>query len=595
MWFNLFILILVIAVPAVWSTKAKGYGAFSSLLAAVCSLAAGGIAFAFWEPFAYMILGWGSGMTGFAGDLLQGSAFGLGLIVPYLGALLVLRLALDSLVKANLDLGDTLNMAGGALFGLVTSIISVGIFAISVGYLRLPSSVLGYSPIEERSGQVVYASKLWIPADLMVTRLYEKLSHGAFGSSTPLAAHQPNLHEAAGMQRMTYLDASRNTLKEGDFEMLGAYSIKGAADELSKDTFQGQAKKQTIIYPDGTSPSGAATLVGYAIKFKSGAKEKGGNVIVTPGQLRLICHNDETGDTFAIHPIAVVAPPEAAAAGLFRFRFDTPESFIASQGGGADTVFSFEFMLPQGYVGRTLLVKNYRVDLDADAKTAQPKAYPNYQSRDNAIKDGSIFSSFGVAVAGGGGSLSKTGSIKLEKVSSRFEGVEEGTELPGGYSFSRNNKGGFELNEKNEIIQGETTFKKEQLTERGVDKALRVERFASSKDTGIVKVALSTAGARTAMGRGAEAADNSLLPVLVDERGTRYEPIGFMYEEGDEVRIKYAPGAPLRSLADAPALSRTKRDQSLVLIFRPTKGARLVSFAVGNNEIASFAGGLEVR
>lgn len=253
-------------------------------------------------------------------------------------------------------------------------------------------------------------------------------------------------------------------------------------------------------------------------------------------------------------------------------------------------------MLRQGLSARTLLMKNYRIDLEADAKTAQPKMFPSYQGRDASIKDGSIFSSFGVAVAGGGGGpLNKAGSTKIAKVADRFEGVEVGLELPNGANFSRNNKQNLELNEKNEIIQGEANFKKEQLSERGIDKLLRVEKFASSKDTGIIKVALSIDGTRSVIGRGVEAAESSLLPVLVDERGSTYEPVGFVYAEGDEVRYKYAPGAPLRSLADAPALSKTKRDQTLYLIFRPTKGVKLVSFAIGGKEIASFTDGLLVR
>lgn len=599
MWFNFFVAVLIIIVPAVWSTKAKGFGAFSALLAAVSTLAAGGIAFAFWEPLAYMILGWSSGMSGFAGDLLQGSAFSLGLIVPFLASLLIFRLALDSFVRANLDLGDTANIIGGGLFGLIVSIVAGGIFTISVGYLRLPSSIMGYSPIEEKNGQVVYSSKLWIPADLLVTRLYERLSVAAFGSSTPLLAMHPNVHEAAGMQRLTYADASKNTITGADFELLGSYSIAGAADELSKDSFivdpSGQAKKQTIFYPDNTSPSGAATLTGYTVRFKSGAKEKGGNVVVTPAQVRLICHNDETGDSFAIHPIAVVAPPEATAAGLYRFRFDAPESFIASQGGGADTTFAFEFMLPQGYVGRSMLIKNYRVDVSEDSPAGSPRMFPNYQSRDKAIRDGVLFAGGSAASPASASAINKSGSTRLDKVNNRFESVEESEDLPGGVLFSRNVKGGLELNEQNEVVQGENTFKRDQLNERGIDKNLRVERFAISKDTGVIKVTLSESGTRTTIGRGVEASDNSLQPVLVDERGTRYEPIGYQYAEGDEVTLKYYPGRPIRSLADMPALSRSKRDQTLILIFRPTKKIKISAFVVGNNEIASFSGGLEVR
>lgn len=593
MWFNFFVAALVIAIPAIWSTKSKGYGAFSALLAAVCALAAGGIAFAVWEPASYLILGWGASASGFAGNLLQGAAFSLGLIAPFLISLVVLRVAVDSIVKSNLDLGDTLNMAGALVFGLMTSIICVGVLVIGIGYLPLPRSILGYAPIEERSGQVVYASKLWIPVDLAVARLYERLSLGAFGSPTPLAHYHPNIFEAAAMQRMTYGDASRNTIEPADFEVLGAYSLTGAVDELTKDTFQ--PKKQAVIYPDGSSPTGEAALVGYAIKFRSGSKEKGGNVVLTPGQLRLVCR-DDTGDTFAIHPIAVIAPPEAVASGLYRFRFDAPEVFIASQGGGADAVFAFEFLLPRGFNPTQLLVKNTRVDLGADPKTATPKAFPNYQSRDKAVTDATLFSSFGVATPGAAtATLEKKGSTTIGRAGGRFEGIEQGPNIPNGYSFSRNNKGTLELNEANEIVEGQYTFEKKKLTERGIEKSLRVENLAASKDTGIIKVQLSVGGARSIYGRSVEAAEAVLVPLLIDNRGSTYEPVGYMYEEGDKVTLRYTPGTPLRALSEAPALSRAKRDQTLILIFRPTKGVKITSLALGSKEIAAFEEGVEVR
>lgn len=599
MWFNLLVAILVIVVPAIWSTKAKGYGAFSSLLAAVCALAAGGIAFAVWEPFSYMILGWGAGSSGFVSKLLQGSAFGLGLAVPYLGALVVLRLAIDSMVKANLDLGETINMIGGALFGIVTSVITVGIFVISVGFLQLPSAIMGYAPIEERNGQVVYANRLWIPADLIVTRMYERLSLGAFGSPTPLARAYPNLHEAAGMQRMTYRDASKNTVGSQDFELLGAYAIAGAADELAKDSFvidvSGQSKKQTIVYPDGSSPTGAATLTGYLIRFTSGAKEKGGNVVVTPGQLRLVCEDESGSDLFAIHPFAVIAPPEAGSAGLYRFRFVGTGEFIASQGGGADAVFAFEFMLPQGYAAKQLFIKNHRVDLESNEKAAQPRTLPNYQSRDKIVQEGSILGLIGASAGSTTAAIQKAGSVKAAREGGRFEGIETGPELPNGYTFSRNNKGSLDLNDANDIVGGETRFKRSQLNERGIDKNLRVEKFFTGSDTGFIKVRLSAAGTRTVFGRGVEAAESTAQPALIDERGTRYEPIGYLYEEGEEAILRFSAGSPLRSISEFPALSRTKRDQSLTLIFKPTKGAKIMSFVVGSQEIASFDGGMEVR
>lgn len=591
MWFNGLVALLTILVPAVWSTKGRGFGAFSSLLAAVGALCAGGIAFAVWEPTAWMIMGWGAGSSGFVGNLLQGSAFALGLAGPFLVSLLVIRLLTDAFVKANIDLGEMANMIGGALFGVVTGVVSVGILVISVGHLQAPASIMGYAPIEERSGQPVYANRLWIPVDLAVARLYEHLSLYGFASRTPLARHHPDVHVAAGMQRITYRNASRNTIYPDQFSILGAYTISGPVDDLSRDTFivdpQGQTKRQQVFYPDGSSPSGSATLHGYVMRFTSGAKERGGNVVLTPGQLRLICV-DEAGDALAVHPVAVISPPEAGSTGLYRFRFDAPEGFIASIGGGADSVLGFEFIVPQGYEPRDLLVRNARVNLGTVEAAANPRSYPTSLARDNAVRDASIFTAFGASVAGAGVPLDTSGSTAVGRAGSRVEGVEQGAHLPGGMVLNKSNRGTLSISEKNEIVEGDHTFDKAQLQERALERSLRVEKFAIGADTGIIKVELSRNGARTIFGRAVEAAESTLVPLLVDERGTQYEPVGFVYEEGTTARIRYTPGQPLRALAEAPALSRTKRDQTLVLIFRPTRNVRIMGFAIGRREIYNF-------
>lgn len=600
MWFNALVALLVLIIPVIWSTKAKGFGVFSAFLAAVCSVAAGGVAFALWEPVSYMILGWGAGASGFFGSLLEGSAFGLGLAVSYLVPLLIFRLLVDSLVPANLDFSDLANTIGGGLFGVITSVISIGILVLSVGFLRLTPGIMGYAPLEEKSGQLVYTSKLWIPVDAIVVRLYEGLSTGGFSSSTPLRTYHPDLHIAAAMQRITYGGSSRNTAVNSDFEVLGAYSISGNIDDLARDDFivdrtTGDSKKQQIIYPDGSTPSGSGTLYGYPVRFKSGAKEKIGNIIVTPGQMRLVVVNDSTGEAQAVHPVAVVAPPDATTGGLYRFRFDAPEGFISSLGGGSDAVFAFEFIVPQGSTPTTLFVKNWRVNLRDDPKVATPAVFGTYAARDKEIKEATIFNRFGASI-GSSGPLDKTGAEKVKaEAGARVEGIEEGSNLPDGMLFSRNNKGSLTLNGDNQVVEGDHTFAKAVTKERGLDKNLRVERFATGKDVGIVKVNLSVGGARSLYGRSVETAESILLPLLVDDKGVQYEPVGFYYAEGDTIRLRYVPGEPLRSLAEAPALSKTKRDQTLILIFRPTKGAKIVSFALGSRVVAEFSEPIEVK
>lgn len=588
MLLNALIALLAILIPVIWASKAKGYGLFSAFLASICTIAAGAIAFAVWEPVVYGVLLKVTG-AGFFPELVRDNAWGLGLLLPFLLSQLVLRLVVDSLVKANLEFSETINFAGGLVFGAVVGVISLGMLTLSFSFFRLPPTLMGYTPIEEKNGLPVYSSSLWIPVDRVTTWLYEHLGSGAFTTGTPLALAHPSVYQQAHMQRMTFKGASRNTLAPGQFNVLGRYAVTGTLDSLVSDTFLG-ARKQSVVYPDGvTSPSEGATLQGYVITFESSAKEKGGNVIVTPAQVRLIVELEE-GGAMGLHPIAVVAPPEAGALALYRFRFDAPESYIASVGGGSEATFAFEFILPRGAVPTGLLVKNARVDVGAEAGLKE-RPFAAAGDRDAAVRDRSIFAHFGAKAGPGGAQPLDASQAQVVTASGGgFPEIETGDSLPDGLSFSSQNAGGLSLGEGNAIVEGEQQLTKEATEVRGLDRNLRVDKFQTSKDTGLVKIRLSQDGARSLYGKSVEAAEQILPPLLIDSNGTQYEAIGYVYKEGSIVRIRYMPGEPLRALAQIPALSRTKRDQTLWLIFRPTKGVKIVSFALGSKEMARFAG-----
>jgi hypothetical protein len=598
MLFNLLIALLVVLVPVIWSTKGKGFGLFSAFLAAVCAVAAGGIAFALWEPTAVAITGLQSDGTSFLGRILQSNAMGLGLIVPYLISLVVLRLAVDSLVKANLDFSDGVNSLGGIAFGAVVGVISAGILATGASFLGLPPKVMGYAPVEEKSGNPVHTGGLWIPVDRLTVGLYEHLSGSAFASSTPLSRYQPQAHVAGAMQRMTYKGgAARNTALPSEFQVLGRYQASGPLSTLVTDSFlvdnTGKRTPQKVIYPDGTEPTDGATLEGYVIKFNSTAKDKGGNVILGNAQVRMIVELPD-GTSTGIHPVACIAPPDVGAEGFYRFRYDAPEVFIASKGGASEATFAIEFILPKDAKPLSLIVKNSRIAIEGN-DALKPIAYASSDARDTAINDRSLFTAFGAPIPGGGGGPVDTqGSVALGG-DGRISEVVINAELPDGMTFNRTNRGPLEIDEEGRIVGGEHSMSKAMMSERGLDKKLRVEAFQGGLDVTIMQVELSANGARSLLGRSVETAEQIVPPFLLDDRGTRYEPVGYVYVEGEVVKLRYTPERPLRALSEAPALSRTKTDQSLWLIFRVTKGVTVKSFLLGNREVASLGEGILAR
>lgn len=583
---NFVVIIGILVCAAVWGSKAKGFGLFSGFLALTCTIAAGGVAFAAWEPISLALLSMSSNGASFLDTLLQDSAWALGLLLPFLVSLLVFRLLMDSFIKKNLDFSENANTIGGLVLGAMIGVLVMGMVVTSVGYLRLSPSILGYQPVEEKQGSPVYANSLWVPVDRITVGMFEKLSLGAFASSTPLSHRRPRAFEQAGMQRLTFRGQARVSIAPDQFNVAGRYRIQSDAETLLKDSFIG--RRQVAIYPDESAPVGPSTLEGYVISFQSGAKEKGGVFVITPGQLRLICERD--GSYFPIHPVAVVAQSEAGKNTLFRFRFDAAEAFISSVGGGSDSLFAFEFIVPENATPIDLLIKNTRAPVDADAGLAE-KSYRTTTDRDAAVRDGSIFTALGGSIGGGGGPLDTSASVRIRVTDGRVDGITTGNIFPNGATLNRTNRGPLTVNDEGQLIDGEHQFSKSQFNERGLDRNLRMDSFATTKDTSIIQVSLSVEGTRTAFGRALESVETDLPPLLIDSNGARYEPVGYFYSEGEIVRIRYTPGKPLRTLSEAPTLSRTKRDQTLILIFRPTKAVKLTSFAVGQKELANFGSG----
>lgn len=363
---------------------------FSALLTLVCTLVAGAVAFAFWEQTAYALLEFGSS-GGAIGGILQNTAWGLALIGPFAVTLLVLRLALDYIVKVDLTCSPGIGQLGGAAFGAIIAVITSGMVVLSMGYMNFPPKIMGYAPIgADEQGNLAYVNKLWIPTDLLTVKLYEHLSTGSLATPTSLKRMRPDAHVLAGMQRASYGGAAKSSVAPDDVRVTRMYRIDGQSDDLLKDVFDPTA--QTVKYLDRSDPPETARLVGYVVELTGDAKEAGTNIIVTPAQVSLVIR-EARGRTRTVHPIAVVAAP--APGGRFnqyRFRFDERGASIASTD-GSSAAFGFEFIIAPDDTPVSLIVKNIRIEVDAETSIEQnATTYQSRQARDDAILNGTLLS-----------------------------------------------------------------------------------------------------------------------------------------------------------------------------------------------------------
>lgn len=583
---NIAVILIILLSAFLWSAKTRGRGLFSAMLATACTLVAGAIAFAAWEPAVY----------GLALGMSEDIAWCVGLVVPFAVSLFVLRLIVDQTVKSNLDFSDTVNFVGGGLFGLVTGVITAGILVIGVSFLRLGPSAGGYQLVKEDRGNIVMGSKLWVPADAITVKLYEQLSLTSLSTDSPLAYRLPAAHEQAAASRLaarSEIDGkyymARTAIAKDDFAVKGRYRVEGSSRDLLADA--SNPKAQEVKYLDGSMPPGDGAIEGFVVVFNSGGAEKSGQFVISPGQARLTYSlNDEVK---SVYPVAVVSQA-AANAGMKRFRVDDKELAFGSVGGQSSAVMAFEFFVPRGAQVLDLFVKNTRADLESGDGAKPPVVLASAAKRDEKIADQSLLNSFGVSA---GSKITNLDTSEAKVVAgTRGSGIEASSTLPDGTQLNKGELSGLEINAENEIAGGEKTLDMNMVQKmRGLEQNIRVDRFAATGDTGIVRVALATQGAQSVLGGAVLRAESILPPLLVDEQGNSFECIGFVYKDTKIFQIRFTPGRPIRGLTEVPQISTSKDDQSLYLLFRPTKGSRIKGFVLGSKQVGTFDPPTEVR
>ncbi len=598
--FNLLVVAGVLGLGYLWMTR----GFFNAFLHLLCTLAAGAIAFAFWEPLSHLLLGV-LPTSGFA-RFLHGMSWGIGLLVPFLLSLIVLRVILDKTVKANVTQATAVDYAGGIICGGAAAAISVGFLVLSIGYFRLSTGFLGYQPAyysEARNGSIVRKDKLWLPVDSIVAKLYGSMSEHALASSEPLTKWRPNVELTGFTARMSPGNgAGRNTFNLDDFSLFRAYTV-GAPNTPARDLLSDTFDETPQTYQDLSGQSVASgQLYGYILDFRAGAKEdsKGAQVLMSNGQIHLIA--EKTDDSArgprsqTIFPIASVSQAQASDGDLFgRWRYDAEDVFIASVGGASSVKMAFEFIVPTGYTPIAISVKNARLSLDDEAPAAKPTAYANASRRDAAITSGALIK------GGAEVSLDETESVIIDGASVQ---TNMGRDLPPpgvtishrlGHTLDRQTANRGLTVEKdgkdNAIFGGSGSFSEEEAKAgRSGERDFRVERFGVAPDQNMVQIVVSGDDMpANLLGTVVRSLDADLTPRLVDTNGNFYDAVGWVYEDKEGVWIRFTPSDTIGSLSELPkTLSRARTDQNLRLLFLVSKGVEIQHYVFGEKAILTF-------
>lgn len=606
MGMNIIAILVVLGVTYLWLIR----GFFSAFIHLLCVIVAGAVAFAAWEPLAYWILD-----SVDPHGLFAGSAWGIALAGPFAVTLIVLRIAVDLMVPNNAVIASAPNYIGGGVCGLIAGVIASGFVVISTGFMRVGSDVFGYQPITyAANGSLQRESKLWVPTDVVVTKLYGHMSRSVFGVNTPLGIYYHDLADAPHVLRMSFGEgANRIAAKPGDFSVEARYAIGDAQTKLDDLLIDGALRKlppipaQRVTDIEGDPYPQGSHLEGFVVRFNAGARERTeGKISVGAGQVKLLVGRRDPAnannwlDLKTVYPIAAISQAEASTPTFARFRYDARDVYLASVGGASEALFAFEFIVPPNLEPIALTVKGIRQQVVDDPKLGKPSfSLKNALERDAQLASGKIrdliAGAMGTAAGGASDTLDTTGVTKVENRQGPNQnpadiGIRISDRLPYNYTLQKSatGSGTLAIDDKNFIIDGETEIQPSMAKRQGIERPIRIEYFSTTPDTAIVQLEVSGRRASSLLGQSARAAELVVPPLLRDTNGQIYEPIGFVYEDTTKVQIRYTPGSPIRALSELPSLTTSRSDQNLILIFRVSKGVNVRHFTLGNKVITEY-------
>lgn len=600
MLFTVFALAAVLIFTWVWVIR----GFFNAFLHLLCVIAAGAVAFAVYEPITLLLLD--KAPERGIGTILRDTAHGLSLGLSFAIALAILRVAVDKAVPNNLKFQDNIEYIGAGICGLGTGVITVGFILMSLSMMRFgpDKPVQGLVFTQEGGGargSVVRNSSPFRPyVDEWTAGLYSWMSRGTLATSEPLAKWHPGFHEMGSAMRTTFSGQSRNASRPDEYTVIQWYALGdidggGNISQLMRDRWQNV--QQRVIGLDGEEISNGY-VAGVVVEFDAQARELGGGAKIVLGnaQVRLVAELGDSGYTRAFHPSAVISQAEAEEPTLARFRFDADDTFIASVGGGAKAIMAFDFALPRGYRPIAIYIRGARQELD---KTPD-RTFNTTTQRDDAV---TTFEYGGIDLA----SMDDSMAVELRTMIGRQEVEPEEyfmriqNTLPGRLLIKKGTERGLEVVKGDNdryytIVGGVEQYLTNSLRGQFIDPALRVGGFAQSNDIRIVQVDVGRESPLALNGPVFQNLTGNEAPMLVDDQGQLYPPVGYICMEDANTYIGFTPSQPITDLSSLPfTVSRSRATQDTYFIYRVSAGANVQAMVAGNMIVATWAPAVEIE
>lgn len=529
MWINLAILFFVLLQALFFATQ----GLFSAMVHLVVVIAAGAIAFALWEPIT----------MGLLIDRMPETAWGVGLIAPFVLAMLGLRLAADALAKGNVHMPQAVNFVAGGAAGALAGLLAGGVAVIGLQFLG--GADLGYNPYAMEAGKPQRAQRLWLRADDLAADAFSRLSNGAFAtlSGDSINSRLGDLSEAAGTFQITARDFARASIRPANLTLDRAFRIN-----VQGLPFAPGLVVETTIDVTGQTDAG-------------GAADQDARFTVTPAQLLLIADHPDEG-TAAFRPEGFATERGLAPFSVRRVAASTPAASAQA--------FAWHFPLPDGYEPRLFRIKHTPVRIEEVQTLPEDQLRAWFEPREDVAADDDGDGGRGEGDGNGGGDTSASLDDMVVRVTA---------ELP-------------ERLSKNWINTGAPGARYEEdgiIAARGaveIDPRQRVrgdlvaDHFAHPPGTAVVRVAVDRRRVDNWLAGPLQAARDTAPPLLESDDGQTWEARGYViHGSGNTIHINLSR-QPLRSLSDDPI--RQMRDQdTLYIYFFVAEGVRIRGLRIG--------------
>lgn len=562
---NLLVIGFLLGMAFRWSSQ----GLFSAILHLAMVIAAGTLALALWEPVTQLILN----LPAVIADHIRYYAWGVGLLLPFVLLLAVLRSLCDRAVPGNVHVHGVISQVGGGLFGLFAGVLTAGLGIIGLNFLGGAPSLAGYQPYIVAGDGEVEANPdgggLWLKVDHWAAGFFSHLSQAGFGDgllhSTPLATERPDLARQAAIFTLRYdphasLVAGADAVRLEQTHML-ATSGPDALQPLPADVRD--------VLGGVLSDGRRLVVVDSTWANQSGAYDLDATLRIPPTQVRLLTHPERAGRGGAEAQAELHAPVGFVrfAPGSERREFypiDNARIFASST--SPEQGFGWVFIVPENREPEAIYLRQLRLPITEPIESAQQ-------------------------IAQALGSLAVARDEEDEDDDPQLAGdeeIDEGEDAPE-ITLTNSLPRAISVNEANRLTYGE-----DNVVISGRDEATRqpTGRSEATRSTAIhepghmVMVRLEFTGdrARSLLGRIRDTAAAVQEVFLMDDRGQPHYPIGYVLErENRTMELNFLRGEYIRNATQLPINRMGDQDQ-LYLYFRigRDQNATITGYQVGD-------------